>query len=122
MPPFAGQGMCSGIRDAANLAWKLDHVLAGHAPLDLLDTYATEREPDIRAAIDLSMMLGSVICVPDADEATARDVAMSADVGPGLAEVPGPPPIASGVLDPASVLAGDRFVQGQVEVGGTTGR
>jgi 2-polyprenyl-6-methoxyphenol hydroxylase-like FAD-dependent oxidoreductase len=38
MPPFMGQGMCSGIRDAANLAWKFAAVAAG-APLALLDTY-----------------------------------------------------------------------------------
>jgi flavoprotein hydroxylase len=48
MPPFAGQGMCAGIRDAANLAWKLDLVLTGRAPDGLLDTYDQERRPSAR--------------------------------------------------------------------------
>src|SRR4030095_5915807 len=48
MPPFAGQGMCSGIRDAANLAWKLDLWLRGTADERLLDTYASERIPQVR--------------------------------------------------------------------------
>ena len=45
-PPFLGQGLCSGLRDAANVAWKLDLVLRGLAPERLLDTVDTERQPD----------------------------------------------------------------------------
>src|SRR5205085_12616954 len=47
MPPFAGQGMCSGLRDAANLAWKLDLVLGGRCSESVRDTYATERIPHV---------------------------------------------------------------------------
>jgi len=75
-PPFAGQGMCSGIRDAANLAWKLDLVLAGKVPDAILDTYGAERAPNVRQAIDFSVGLGRVICVPDPTAAAERDAAM----------------------------------------------
>jgi len=60
MPPFMGQGMCAGIRDAANLAWKLDYVLRG-ADAALLDTYHSEREPNVRQFIDMTMRLGKLI-------------------------------------------------------------
>ncbi|TPQ39739.1 3-(3-hydroxyphenyl)propionate hydroxylase [Bradyrhizobium guangdongense] len=60
-PPFLGQGMCAGIRDAANLAWKLREVLHERAEPDLLDTYQTERYPHVREFIELAIRLGGVI-------------------------------------------------------------
>lgn len=113
MPPFAGQGMCAGVRDAANLAWKLDLVLGGHAPDALLDAYESERLPHVRAVIDFSMELGRVICVPDPQEAAARDAAMAAMVGPEPSDIPDLPGPTSGLVHPSSPHAGGLFVQGR---------
>ena len=102
MPPFLGQGMCSGLRDAANLAWKLDLVLAGRSADRLLDTYTTERSAHIRNAIGMSVELGNVICLTDPAAVAARDeVMLKAEGRPELALPPIPPP----VLGPG-VLAG----------------
>lgn len=60
-PPFMGQGMCSGIRDVANLAWKLDAVVDGRADDSLLDTYQSERGPDAHAYIETAVRLGGLI-------------------------------------------------------------
>ncbi|HBK04726.1 MAG TPA: 3-(3-hydroxyphenyl)propionate hydroxylase [Acetobacteraceae bacterium] len=60
-PPFLGQGMCAGIRDAANLAWKLAAVCRGEAGDALLDSYETERSPHVRDYIELAVRLGAVI-------------------------------------------------------------
>lgn len=113
MPPFAGQGMCSGIRDAANLFWKLGLVINEEAPSELLDTYAEERLPSARQAIQFSMELGKVICVSDEQEAAARDEAMSAAVTDAINEIPAPPGLESGVVD-QSDHAGKLFIQGTV--------
>ncbi|MEU7230542.1 bifunctional 3-(3-hydroxy-phenyl)propionate/3-hydroxycinnamic acid hydroxylase [Streptomyces chrestomyceticus] len=78
MPPFAGQGMCSGIRDAANLAWKLDLVLAGRAPDTVLDTYQSERLPHVQHMIKLSVAMGDVIAQTDPEKAAERDAVMLA--------------------------------------------
>ncbi len=102
MPPFAGQGMCSGLRDAANLAWKLDLVLDGRAPDTLLDAYEAERAENVRAVIDFSMSLGKVICVTDPDEAKARDELMAGGVVDGAATSPPPLP---GVTQGSSATA-----------------
>jgi 2-polyprenyl-6-methoxyphenol hydroxylase-like FAD-dependent oxidoreductase len=123
MPPFAGQGMCSGIRDAANLAWKLDLVLRGLAPGALLDTYPTERISQIRQVIQFSIELGKVICVSDPAEAAARDAAMVAaakDRGP---TPPLPTPaIGPGLLLEGDPLAGHLCLQAEVRHGGAAGR
>ncbi len=60
-PPFAGQGMNSGIRDAHNLAWKLAAVVKRELPVNLLDTYEAERIPHARALIDLALTIGRVM-------------------------------------------------------------
>jgi 3-(3-hydroxy-phenyl)propionate hydroxylase len=57
-PPFIGQGLCAGIRDAANLTWKLALVLNGSADDRLLDTYETERLPHARRVIQMAMLVG----------------------------------------------------------------
>jgi 3-(3-hydroxy-phenyl)propionate hydroxylase len=73
MPPFLGQGMCSGLRDAANLAWKLRDVIRGEAPDSLLDSYESERMEHVRAYIELAVELGGVIQTTDPEKARKRD-------------------------------------------------
>jgi 3-(3-hydroxy-phenyl)propionate hydroxylase len=58
MPPFAGQGLCSGLRDATNLCWKLALVLRGHAGPRLLDSYEQERIPHVRESITATQRVG----------------------------------------------------------------
>jgi 3-(3-hydroxy-phenyl)propionate hydroxylase len=60
-PPFAGQGMNSGIRDAHNLAWKLAFVLQGRLGPELLETYAPERRPHAWEMIRLAVRMGYVM-------------------------------------------------------------
>ena len=73
MPPFLGQGMCSGIRDAHNLAWKLDLVLTGRAGASLMDTYQSEREPHVRFITEKAIELGRVQTLRDPEAARRRD-------------------------------------------------
>ena len=86
-PPFRGQGMCLGIRDAVNLAWKLALVVTDHAGEQLLDTYQPEREPHVRATIETAIYMGRVICTLDPLVAAERDRDMIAQRDGG-----GPPP------------------------------
>lgn len=100
MPPFLGQGMCAGVRDAASLAWRLHWVLHDLAGDQLLDTYETERSPHVRSIIDLAVAMGSIICTLDPEVAAARnqqfrdhpELAPSGEPGELL------PPLGPGVL------------------------
>ncbi|QIG78619.1 bifunctional 3-(3-hydroxy-phenyl)propionate/3-hydroxycinnamic acid hydroxylase [Stakelama tenebrarum] len=88
MPPFMGQGMCAGLRDGWNLAWKLGLVLDGRADDRLLDSYQTERQPHVRQLTNLSIYLGKMICVPDADAAAERDRAFFEGTAPPPPDFP----------------------------------
>ena len=63
-PPFAGQGMNSGIRDAHNLAWKLAAVVRGQLPLPLLDSYEVERRDHVAGMIYLALRMGRIMGPP----------------------------------------------------------
>jgi 3-(3-hydroxy-phenyl)propionate hydroxylase len=85
MPVWQGQGYNSGIRDAANLGWKLAAVVTGCADDALLDTYDVERRKHARAMIDLSAMVGRVISPTNRRVASVRDFMIrSASIVPSL--------------------------------------
>lgn len=76
MPPFAGQGLNSGFRDSANLAWKLAAVVNGRANQGLLDTYGIERRPHVRDMINTSVRIGKVVMVVRPTLAKLRDAVL----------------------------------------------
>ncbi|CRZ13243.1 bifunctional 3-(3-hydroxy-phenyl)propionate/3-hydroxycinnamic acid hydroxylase [Mycolicibacterium neworleansense] len=85
MPVWQGQGYNSGIRDAANLGWKLAAVVKGQAGDGLLDSYDTERRKHARAMIDLSTLVGRVISPTNRKVAVLRDkLIRGASVVPAL--------------------------------------
>jgi 3-(3-hydroxy-phenyl)propionate hydroxylase len=92
MPPFAGQGMSSGLRDVLNLAWKLDLVLRGKAQDALLATYEPERVAHVNDNIQFSMMLAQVICITNPEIAAGRDGHMLAAIRDRVAPQPPPAP------------------------------
>ncbi|MFC8797796.1 bifunctional 3-(3-hydroxy-phenyl)propionate/3-hydroxycinnamic acid hydroxylase [Promicromonospora sp. NPDC057138] len=110
MPPFLAQGMVSGIRDARNLGWKLQTVLAG-GPDELLDTYQLEREPHVRFITEKAIELGRVQTMRDVEDAERRDAQMiaarRANQKPDKLEYPA---LSGGLI----VSGGELFPQGLV--------
>ncbi|WP_342619447.1 bifunctional 3-(3-hydroxy-phenyl)propionate/3-hydroxycinnamic acid hydroxylase [Rhodoferax sp. GW822-FHT02A01] len=72
-PPFMTQGMVQGMRDAQNLAWKLERILRNQSPASLLESYQQERRPHVTTTTQTAMALGRVICERDPEQARARD-------------------------------------------------
>ena len=79
-PPFIGQGLAAGLRDADNLAWKLAHVLTGGAGPDLLASYETERRPHARALIKKAVRVGWAMTGGQDRAAAVRRIALAAAV------------------------------------------
>ena len=74
MPPWIGQGMASGVRDASNLCWKLAGVLSGELPESVLDSYEAERKPHVRLATKKAVFAGRIITERRALIAKARNL------------------------------------------------
>ncbi|MZG19368.1 bifunctional 3-(3-hydroxy-phenyl)propionate/3-hydroxycinnamic acid hydroxylase [Streptomyces sp. SID5914] len=118
MPPFIAQGFNSGIRDAVALAWRLDLVLAGKAPAEILDTYGSERLPHVQEIINQAIDFGRLICVTDPEAAEARD-SMLRDMlreNPDLGRTPLPTwRLGPGIRMPDDPGAGTLAIQNRVE-------
>ncbi len=111
MPPFMGQGMCSGLRDAANLAWKLALVCKDRIDPALLDTYQVEREPQVRFIIKQAIEMGRIVCTLDPQAARLRDERMAGGK-PGAIDVATPAlPALSGGFLTQTPMAGRLFPQ-----------
>lgn len=86
MPPFLGQGLCAGIRDALNLVWKLDAVHRRGVDAGLLDTYGEERQPHVRTIVAHAKSFGLIIGELDENAARQRDCRLEEDLASGRAE------------------------------------
>lgn len=124
MPPFAGEGMCAGIRDAVALGWRLNAILEGKLDDAVLESYESERIHHARHYIDFSQQLGKIICITDKEEAAERDRSMKAELAARNHE-----PITgdlvhlgAGAWCEDTTAAGELSTQGFVEVDGKRDR
>ncbi|NTF96009.1 bifunctional 3-(3-hydroxy-phenyl)propionate/3-hydroxycinnamic acid hydroxylase [Rhizobium rhizogenes] len=85
MPPFMAQGLCSGVRDAVNLGWKLSGVLREQFDKAILASYEEERKPHIRKLVATAKHLGEIIGELDVDKARERDERLGDELDSGRA-------------------------------------
>jgi 3-(3-hydroxy-phenyl)propionate hydroxylase len=103
-PPFIGQGLAAGLRDADNLTWKLAYVLTGQAGEGLLDSYDTERRPHARAMVKKAVRVGWAMTGGQDRTAAVRRIALAAavrskHVRQAMAST-ATPPLKTGALQP----------------------
>lgn len=102
-PPFLGQGMCQGLRDVANLSWKLAAVIRGGAPDLVLDSYGVERTGHVTALTTRIKHIGQLIGERDVERARQRDARLLQEAGGVVRPTPRQdvqPPLAAGMLSP----------------------
>lgn len=124
MPPFLGQGLCAGLRDARALTWRLDLVKRGLADESVLDSYGSERREHVREIIEEAVSIGRVICELDPQRAAERDAALRAELADPDALTVEPPHPRLGepsITLPSAGTEGRLSVQGPVEVDGRSG-
>lgn len=120
--PFAGEGMCNGLRDASALTWRLDLVLRGLADTSVLDSYEGDRKPNMQGWTDLSREIGLPCIVTDPEAAAQRDqFLLAAQQDPTLMPPPTIPPGPVAFSRTADPLAGAPAVQSQVRRGDQVG-
>lgn len=124
MPPFAGEGLCAGLRDAFAMSWRLNAILEGKCGLGVLDSYTTERIENAKYFIGFSQELGRIICISDEQEAAARDAQMIEDLSQrdNQAVVGEIMHIGPGAWCDESTHAGELSYQGRVTYSGGTDR
>ena len=123
MPPFMGQGLCAGLRDARALAWRLSMVHRGLADEAVLDSYGPERCGHVREIIDEAVAVGRVICELDPARAAARDAQMRRQrTDPDAVKEPPHPRLGHpSITVSGQDVAGRLAPQGVVRVRGVTG-
>lgn len=124
MPPFLGQGMCSDLRDAAALAWRLAMIQDGSADEAILDSYGSERSAHVREIIDEAIAIGRVVCELDPTKAAQRDAVMRAELVDPAAIIVEPPQPRLGepsITRSGDAAAGRLAIQGRVEIDGGVG-
>ncbi len=126
-PPFLGQGLNAGFRDAVNLGWKLPLVCAGLCDARLLESYAAERDAHARDLVEWAVAVGKLMETLAAREAGEPDPHPQVDQSSGYGQGRSAPPLRGGVLlgdqDPTFEIVGNLMRQPTVRrPDGTTGR